>query len=164
MNRIAFEVDGNGEYFDVTAPNDAVAPAEENTVSMYTTSAISGGLHWKSIVDVVVSTDYGTKKVGGMTDFFVDVMLAPLVNFSDINSPNGIVHAMDAKPENIKRIGWRAGWVFRHPNKVGICYKFEFGARPGFRSEDKISFSSERSFLLLTVGLNIPAGKRHTGK
>jgi len=163
-NHFAFQVDGNGEYFKVTDPNGVSIDAEENTVSMYTTSAFYGGLHFKSIVDVVASTDYGTKKVGAMTDFYFDVLFAPLVKFGDIKSPNGVTNSLDAKKENVKRIGWRVGWAYRHPNKVGICYKLEMGARPGFRSIDKISYKSERVFLMFTVGLNIPAGKRHASE
>lgn len=166
LNSLAFQVDDNGEFFEVAAkdPNATATAAMDNTVSMYTTSVLYGGLHFKTIVDVVAKTDYGTKKVGSMTDFYLDVLFAPIVNFSDVMSPDGVLHKMDAKSENVKRIGWRAGWTYRHPNKVAFCYKLELGARPGFRSGDKISIKSERIFLMMTMGFNIPAGKKHSGE
>jgi len=163
VNNFAFEVDDNGEFFEVKDPNDVITDAKDNTISMYTTSVIYGGLHSKSIIDVVAKTDYGTKKVGAMSDFYIDVLFAPIVNFGDLKSPDGTVHTIEAKKENVKRIGWRLGWAYRHPNKVALCYKLEMGARPGFRASEKITFNSERVFLMMTVGLNIPAGKRHTG-
>ncbi len=164
VNNFAFEIDNNGEYFEVKDQNDVITDAADNTVSMYSTSALYGGLHTKSIIDVVAKTDYGTKKIGAMTDFYIDVLFAPIVNFGDIRNPAGELHSIEAKSENVKRIGWRAGWTYRHPNKVGFSYKLEMGARPGFRSTEKISFKSERVFLMMTVGLNIPAGKKHSGE
>ncbi|MDX5321772.1 MAG: hypothetical protein LPK45_11580 [Bacteroidota bacterium] len=161
-NRVAFEVDGNGQYFELKDGNgDTLAGgAPDNAVSMYNTTSLYAGLHWKSIIDVVAQTDYGRKKVGGVSDFYIDVLLGSIVQFSDLMSTGGTIYSMNPDNDKVKRIGWRAGWIYRHPNKVGLTFKFEFGARPGFKSVDKISMDSERIFMMFTTGLNIPAGKK----
>ncbi len=160
-NRVAFEMDGTDSFFVMKDNNGTETPAVNNTVTMFNATSLYGGLHWKSIVDVVASTDYGTRKVGKMVDFYIDFLFAPVVAFSDVKSPGGAEFGLKAKSDHVKRMGWRAGWVYRHPNKVGICYKFEFGARPGFRSADKMDFTSERSYMMFTIGVNIPAIKKN---
>lgn len=160
-NRVAYEMNGTDSFFVMKGTNDTETPAVDNTVTMVNTSCLYGGLHWKSIVDLVASTDYGTRKVGKMADFYIDFLFAPVVAFGDVRSPGGVSEfSLKAKPDNIKRMGWRAGWAYRHPNKVGMCYKLEFGARPGFRSSDKPKFLTERSFMMFTFGINIPAIKK----
>lgn len=159
-NRLAYEMDGTDSFFVMKDDQDNEVPATDNTVTMMNTTSLYGGLHWKSIVDLVATTDYGTRKAGGMVDFYIDFLFAPVVVFGDVKSPQDVEYALKAKSDHVKRMGWRAGWAYRHPNKVGISYKFEFGARPGFRSSKEMAFASERSYMLFTVGLNIPAFKK----
>lgn len=160
-NRVAYEMNGTDSFFVMKDNNGTETPAVDNTVTMFNSTSLYGGLHWKSIVDVVASTDYGTRKVGKMVDFYIDFLFAPVVNFGDIKSPTDAEYSLKANSDYVKRMGWRAGWVYRHPNKVGMCYKFEFGARPGFRSMEKMTFMSQRSYMLFTIGLNIPAIKKN---
>lgn len=161
---VAMEIDGNknGEFFTVkTEDGNTTLPegAPDGAITMYTTGAVYGGLHWKSIIDVIARTDYGIRKVGGMSDFYIDVLFSPVVSFGNVRN-NGIDYTMEANKDKVKRFGWRAGWQMRHPNKVWFDYKFEFGARPGFKSTEKIGLDSERIYMMFGFGLNIPVGKR----
>lgn len=159
-NRVAFELSDPDSFFVMKASDGTESQAVDNTISMVNTTSLYAGLHWKSIVDVVASTDYGTRKVGSMVDFYIDFLFAPVVFFGDVKSPAGGEFSLKANSGHIKRMGWRAGWTYRHPNKVALSYKFEFGARPGFRSSEEFAFITERSFMMFTVGLNIPAIKK----
>ncbi|MBI1223288.1 MAG: hypothetical protein GC180_11845 [Bacteroidetes bacterium] len=160
--RVAMELDSkNSAFFTMKSENGTIVKntADANTVSMYFTSSIYGGLHWKSIIDVVAQTDYGKKKVGAMSDFYIDVLFSPVVQFGNVTQSN-TTYSLDPNNDKLKRIGWRAGWQVRHPNKVWLSCKAEFGARPGFKSTDKIGFDSERIYMMFSVGINIPAGKK----
>src|SRR5690606_8992147 len=97
------------EFFEMKDEKGVDVPVADNTVSMLNVTSFYGGLHFRSIIDLVAETDYGKKKAGGTVDFFIDFMFAPILNFSDVKNKNGDVYDFDAKKENKKRLGWRAG-------------------------------------------------------
>ncbi len=160
-NRVALNIEKDKQVnFDIAKGNGDTAVSGDDIFTMFNASVLYGGLHWKKIIDVIADTDYGMRKVGGMTDFYIDFLFAPVLHFSDVKDPNGEIYEVKAASDHLKRMGWRLGWTYRHPNKVGFTYKMEFGSRPGYQTKKGISLDNEKAFFLFTLGFNIPAGKK----
>lgn len=124
--------------------------------TMLRTVVISGGLHWRSMTDLWISSDYGTRGNSGLKDFYIDALFAPVLNFADVKTPDGKEWELDFADGVVKRLGFRMGWSGRsRMNDVGMCYKFELGARPGIQKQgDEGTF--DRAFLLMSIGVDIP--------
>lgn len=120
-------------------------------------TSIYGGLQFRKIRDLVIDVDgYGTRGSSVYSDFYIDVMFAPVLAFKDFKNTNGIKY--DVKYTDLSRFGWRLGWFWRKPKDQGFSAKFEFGSRPGFKAPPKTNIPVNKSNLYasITFGLYIP--------
>lgn len=111
------------------------------------------GISRKGITNLLLDVDgYNKKKKNAvMNDVFVDVMMAPILSIANIQQVNRELEVIPA--DGVKQtIGWRCGWVFRNPEKVGFSAKIEFGSKPQIKTGD--SFGAYYGFV--SFGLNIP--------
>ncbi len=105
------------------------------------------GLSIKSITNLLVSTDsYGMKGNRQYTDFYFDLLFAPVISVTDVMTNNKTIWTMDPGP--LKHTGWRVGYSFKNSVKSFMSYKTELGFRPGFEGGN--------FFLNLTWGWTIP--------
>lgn len=140
---------------DRNKPEMALKVANK-AIPMMRTGVLYAGLSFKSITSLTIDADgYGNRHNRGYTDFFVDFLFAPIVNFSDVKDTKNEVFEIDPASAAIKRMGWRAGAVFRSPETVALTYKFEFGSRPGFQYSTEF-VDNQKAYLLMTIGINIP--------
>jgi len=117
--------------------------------------SIYGGLQFRKIWDLVVDVSgYGQRSNVRYSDFFIDVMFAPLVHLRDFRNPNGLRY--DVKYGEVSHIGYRLGWVFRKPKDQGFSWKFEFGSRPGFKAPAGKYINGRNLYGVITFGLYIP--------
>jgi hypothetical protein len=126
-------------------------------IAMTHTPVLHAGIHWKSITNLFVSTDYGTRGNSGVNDFFIDFLYAPAILVSDIKNPDGTIWDVNVPAANKRNIGWRAGWIIRRPESTFMSCKMEIGSRPGIRSKGGLSLYNETVYMMMTLGVNIPA-------
>jgi hypothetical protein len=113
----------------------------------------------------VSATGYGYKKNRRISEYYFDVLLAPVVTYSSIiyqkekyvpgsytYVPDGPPVGYDLSPTTGKHFGWRLGWQFILPSTVGFQYKAEIGQKPGWgtKSGYYIGFGFG-----MTIGANI---------
>ena len=113
-----------------------------------------GGLSGQSIANFKVLTDkYGMKYVTPWTSFYADFMFAPVLNFADViaNKTNA---EYKVENTNIKRTGWRIGYVLRNTKGTSWSVAFNLGARPGMVGEG--GFLSSRAFFDMNLGISMP--------
>jgi hypothetical protein len=122
-------------------------------ISMMT---VYGGLQFRTIRDLVIDVaGYGRRGNTLYSDFYVDVLFAPVINLRDLRS-NG--EKYDVKYGRMSHFGWRLGWFWRKPKEQGFSFKFEVGSRPGFKTPSNVSFpvNKKNLYCMLTMGLYIP--------
>lgn len=120
-------------------------------------TSIYGGIQFRTIRDLVLDVDgYGYRSNSRYSDFFIDVMFAPVLSIKDFKNTDGTKY--DVKYTDLSRLGWRLGWFWRKPKDQGFSAKFEFGSRPGFKSPVKTNIPVNKTNLYasLTFGLYIP--------
>lgn len=117
--------------------------------------SVYGGLQFRKIWDLVVDVSgYGQRANIRYSDFFIDVMFAPLVHLRDFRNPNGLRY--DVKYGEISHIGYRLGWFFRKPKDQGFSWKIELGSRPGFKAPKDKYINNKNLYGMITFGLYIP--------
>lgn len=129
-----------------------------NGSTMMFQQIIAGGLSFKSITNLKVSTDWSKRGVrynSMFTDFYFDVLINPVLSYKDVVAKDGTVFKISNDDQ--KRLGWRIGYSFARSAKTSLTYKFEFTSRPGFKGEK--GFLSPNNSLLLTIGIGIPTFK-----
>ncbi len=130
------------------------------------------GLSVRTIKNVVLSHDRGISSNSNNYNFFVDILTGGDPGFSDVaytyttsalgtyEFPAGTLPEQYSLSVNdIKTMGWRAGWEAKTNAGMAMCYKVEFGSRPGYRMGSGIL--SANAYILLTGGISISAGNNH---
>lgn len=113
------------------------------------------GFQFRKIWDLVINVDgYGQRSNVRYSDFFIDVMFAPLVHLRDFRNPNGFRY--DVKYSEVSHIGYRLGWFFRKPKDQGFSWKIELGSRPGFKAPKDKYINGRNLYGMITFGLYIP--------
>jgi hypothetical protein len=119
--------------------------------TMMRSVTLYAGLSAQSIANFKVLTDkYRMKYITLWTSFYADFMFAPVINFADVitNKTNA-----EYKVENIniKRTGWRVGYVLRNTKGTSWSMVFNFDARPGFVGEKEL----QRVVLFFDINLGV---------
>ncbi len=142
----------NDKTFKDTIKNTSV-----DQVGGIALTSIYGGIQFRNIRDLLIDVDgWGYRSNIRYSDFYVDVLFAPIVGIKDFSNPNGTKY--DVKYEKVSHFGWRAGWFIRQPKEQGFSVKFEFGSRPGFKTpgNTNIPVNIRNMYCMLTYGLYIP--------
>ena len=120
------------------------------------TSGLYAGLSYQTMANVIISADgYGKKSSSYRNDFYVDILITPLVNYTiKPNSGQTAYNGVDLNNDynSKKYFGWRAGWQYFLGRKIGMTVKTEFGQQPG-------NYSGSWYLSLgmgLGIGANIP--------
>jgi hypothetical protein len=115
---------------------------------------VYAGLSGQSIANFKVLTDkYGMKYATPWTSLYADFMFAPVLNFADVIS-NKTNAEYNVENIQIKRTGWRVGYVIRNHKGTSWSMAFNFGARPGIVGEKGITTS--RAFFDMNLGISLP--------
>jgi|GEM_PF-1559328 len=113
------------------------------------------GFQFRHIWDLVIDVSgYGQRANIRYSDFYIDVMFAPLVGIKDFKNTDGTKY--DVKYNGISHFGYRLGWFFRKPKDQGFSWKFELGSRPGFKAPKDKYINNKNLYAMLTFGLYIP--------
>ncbi len=123
--------------------------------TMLNTTSIYAGLAHKRVTNLTVATDYSRRKKGNRIyyDFYFDMMYGAVMHFADITAVDGTT--FEVKNSDMKRMGWRFGWMYGGSSKSYFTYKAEFGSKPGYVGQHK-GFLSTRFYLFLSMGWSIP--------
>lgn len=117
--------------------------------------AFYGGFQFRKIWDLVIDVSgYGQRSNMRYSDFYIDVMFAPLVGIKDFKNTDGTKY--NVKYNGISHIGYRMGWFIRKPKDQGFSFKFEVGSRPGFKAAKDKYINGKNLYAMLTFGLYIP--------
>ncbi|MCC6369381.1 MAG: hypothetical protein IT236_00105 [Bacteroidia bacterium] len=131
--------------------------ATADKVGAIAITSIYGGFNFRSIRNLVIDVDgYGIRSNVGLSDFFIDVMFAPVVALKNFKGADGVTY--DVKYQNKTPFGWRIGQFIRHPKEQGFSFKWEFGTRPGFKADksSSIPINWRNAYFMMTCGLYIP--------
>ena len=115
---------------------------DEFKMNLFTLSA---GISYKTITNLKIETSVNkrSKKNRKVNDVYFDVLFNGKTSFGDLISENKTVWHMNN--ENIKKIGWRTGFVM---NRGAFSYKVEVASRPGVKGGNLS--------LLQVLGFTIP--------
>lgn len=117
----------------------------------FSSMAITAGFTFRTIHNLFVDVDgWGPRANSIFSDFYIDAMFAPAISLKDYTFENG--EKWKVKAENKRAFGWRMGWFVRRPKNQGFSQKFEFGQRPGVRTEKYLN----SCYMMYTFGLYIP--------
>jgi hypothetical protein len=120
-------------------------------------TCIYGGIQLRTIRNLLIDVDgYGYRGNIRYGDWFLDVIFAPVLLLSDFSRPDGVTYSVSYQEKS--SLGWRMGWFYRKPKDQGISWKFEFGARPGFKSyaNSSIPLNGRNLYAMFTMGLYVP--------
>lgn len=120
-------------------------------------TSLYGGFNFRSIRNLVIDVDgYGIRSNVGLSDFFIDVMFAPVVAMKNFKGADG--NTYDVKYTDKTPFGWRIGQFVRHPKEQGFSFKWEFGSRPGFKAakSSNVPINWRNAYFMMTCGLYIP--------
>ncbi len=150
----------------VTVPIDEVGTSTGNIqpsgesykpLSMTHVVSIYGGLHYRSITNVEISSGEGIKANRNTLDLYADVMLAPVVPISNVIDNTGTEWKLIPQSGAIRHLGWKAGFTHHNCKRVSFEYNFEFGQKPGpVMGKD---FMDNGTYISLGMGLSIGSGK-----
>jgi hypothetical protein len=108
---------------------------------------LHAGISIKSITNLVISTtNYGNKGNRAYSDFYFDLLLAPVISLSDVVTANGTTYEL--RSNSLTRTGFRFGYTWKNSVKSYLSYKAEIGSRPGFPASN--------FFLNGIIGWSIP--------
>lgn len=116
-----------------------------------------GGLQFRSIRNLLLDVDgYGYRGNIIYSDFYIDVLFAPVVAIKDFKNPDGTRY--DVKYSETTHLGWRFGWFIRKPKEQGFSFKLEVGSRPGFKApkDANVPVNMRNMYCMMTFGLYIP--------
>lgn len=150
----------------VTVPIDEVGSSTGNVqptgeaykpLSMTHIVSIYGGLHYRRLTNVEISTGEGIKANRNTLDLYADVMYAPVVPIANVVDNSGTEWKLVPQSGAIKHLGWKAGFTHHNCKKVSFEYNFEFGRKPGpVLGKD---FMNNGSYISLGMGLSIGSNK-----
>jgi hypothetical protein len=122
--------------------------------TMMRSMIVYAGLSGQTIANFKVLTDkYGMKYVTPWNSFYADFMFAPVLNFADVIS-NKTNAEYNVENIQIKRTGWRVGYIIRNTKGTSWSMALNFGARPGIVGEKGITTS--RAFFDMNLGISMP--------
>lgn len=116
-----------------------------------------GGLQFRTIRNLLIDVDgYGYRGNITYSDFYIDVLFAPLVGLKNFKNPDGTVY--DIKYKETSHLGWRFGWFMRKPKDQGFSFKLELGSRPGFKAmkNTNLPVNMRNMYCTMTFGLYVP--------
>ena len=120
-------------------------------------TSIYAGLQFRTIRDLVIDVSgYGYRSNVRYSDFYIDVLFAPIVKIKDFKNSDGTNYTV--KYGEMSHLGWRLGWFWRKPKDQGFSAKFEIGSRPGFKTPagTSVPVNKKNLYCMLTFGLYIP--------
>lgn len=129
----------------------------------FSSLAVTAGFTFRTIHNLFVDVDgYGARSNSVFSDFYIDAMFAPAIALKDYEYTHVVNEQVVAnsslngkwkvKAEGKRAFGWRMGWFIRKPKNQGFSQKFEFGQRPGIKTEKYLS----SCYMMYTFGLYIP--------
>lgn len=127
------------------------------TVGGIALTSIYGGIQFRTIRNLLLDVDgYGMRGNIVYSDFFIDVMFAPVIAIKDFRNPDGTRY--DVKYDELSHLGWRIGWFTRKPKEQGFSFKLEVGSRPGFKAPKNtdIPVNMRNMYCMMTFGLYVP--------
>ena len=151
---------------DTMTVGDPTAPKVDGSDVTYVNTMVNstifyGGISLKSITNLIITADgYGTKKHMGVYDIYVDYLVCPYVSLKDVYTNGGQKWDVGHTKAGFKASGWRFGVSYRSVTKVGFCYKFEVGERPGLYFGEKDKLLKGNVNALISIGCNIPFSKK----
>lgn len=116
-----------------------------------------GGIQFRNIRNLLIDVDgWGVRGNIIYSDFYIDLLFAPIIGLKDFTNPDGTVYKVDYSEK--ARLGWRFGWFARKPKDQGFSIKFEVGSRPGFKAPKNTSvpLNKQNLYGMFTFGLYIP--------
>lgn len=119
--------------------------------------SIYAGLQFRQIRNLLIDVSgWGYRGSQVYSDFYVDVMFAPVIAIKDFKNPDGTSYKV--KYGETTNLGWRLGWFFRKPKDQGFSFKLEVGSRPGFKAPKNTNLPVNKSnmYCMMTFGLYIP--------
>jgi hypothetical protein len=139
-------------FIDSLSGTNKINIAQVGGVSMV---SFYGGIQFRNIWDLVVDVSgYGYRSNVRYSDFYIDVLFAPIVNIRDFRNTSG--QKYDVKFDGVSHFGYRIGWFFRKPKEQGFSWKIELGSRPGFKAPKDKYVNTKNLYGMLTFGLYIP--------
>ena len=119
--------------------------------------SIYGGLHYRKITNVEISTGEGIKANRNTVDLYADIMLAPVVPISNVIDNEGKEWKIVPQSGAIRHLGWKAGATHHNCGRVSLEYNFEFGQKPGpIMGKD---FMNSGAYISMGMGLSIGSRK-----
>lgn len=147
-------LNGNAADFQLEPKNggDAITAQADFGGTMMRTMTFIGGLSFQRIDNLKALTDkYGVKYSTGWTNFYFDVMYAPIVNFADVVDDQG--NEYDVTNSKVNRLGWRVGYALKNTKGTALSMKINMGNRPGFEGDSPIL--GPRFFMDFNFGIAI---------
>lgn len=125
--------DASGFTFKPKTGGAEVAGSESTDGgTMMRTMSFIGGLSFQRVNNLKALTDnYGVKYSTMWTNFYLDAMFAPVLNFADVVDKDGTV--WDVKHNDINRLGFRLGYAIKNTKGTTWSMKFNMGSRPGIK-------------------------------
>lgn len=120
-------------------------------------TSIYAGIQFRSIRNMLIDVDgYGYRGSERYSDFYIDVLFAPVIALRDYSNPSGTKY--DVKYDEVSHFGWRFGYFLRKPKDQGFSLKFELGSRPGFKapSNTSVPVNVKNLYFTMSYGLYIP--------
>lgn len=123
--------------------------------TMLRSMVVYGGLSTQTIANFKVLTDkYGMKYATPWNTFYVDFMFAPVLSLADVMNNKTLGPEFKVTNSNMKRTGWRLGYVMRNHKGTSMSVAYNMGVRPGIVGDG--SFLAQRVFLDMNIGVSIP--------
>lgn len=120
-------------------------------------TSVYAGLQFRTIRNLLIDVDgWGYRGNIMYSDFYIDVMFAPVIAIKDFQNPDGTRY--DVKYSDLSHLGWRFGWITRKPKDQGFSFKLEVGSRPGFKAPENtnVPLNMRNMYCMMTFGLYIP--------
>lgn len=143
-------------YTETAATGTSVVNMTVPQLGGITITSLYGGFQFRTIHNLVIDVEgYGTRSNIRYSDFFIDVMYAPVFHLTDFKS-NGVTY--DVKYDKTTPFGWRIGGFQRHPKEQGFSFKWELGSRPGFKADPgkSVPVNVKNMYFMMTMGLYVP--------
>lgn len=120
--------------------------------TMMRTITLIGGLSFQRVDNLKILTDrYGVKYSTAWTNFYVDVMYAPVVDFASVIDEHGVEYKVSN--QKVDRLGWRLGYNFKNTKGTALSMKLNVGNRPGFTGNNP--YFGSRFFMDFNFGVSL---------
>lgn len=130
-----------------------VLPATEDFGgTMMRTLTFIGGFSFQRLDNLKALTDkYGVKYSTAWTNFYFDVLYAPVVNFDHVVDDQGLKY--EVTNQKVNRLGWRLGYALKNTKGTALSMKFNVGNRPGFEGDNP--YFGSRFYMDFNFGVSI---------